>query len=546
MPTNHAPLVPAPTHLTPHSGHFTLHTETTIRATPGAEPAAALLRTLLSPATGLPLPLSANGPVVFALDPQPDATGEEGYRLTVAPESVLLRATGLPGLLNGIQTLRQLLPAAALAGTPQPGPWRLPCLEITDEPRHPWRGLLLDVARHFQPVSFLRRYVDLLALHKLNVLHLHLTDDQGWRMPVTAFPRLTEVGGRRAESMVGPAGSRRFDGIPHEGAYSKDELTGLVAYAAARGVTVVPEIDMPGHTRAALAAYPELGNVPGRRLDVWTRWGVCETVLGVHEPVLDFCRTVLDEVLDVFPSRHVHIGGDECPTTEWAVSDAARARAAAEGLPDTDALHGWFLGRIGAYLTERGRVPTAWAENGEGLPPECAVMTWRDPEHTRIALKRGHAVISAQHRSAYLDYAQSSGPAEPQAQPGAVVDLRAVHGHTPPDDTDTPGRLLGLQAALWTEFAPTPGNVDYLTFPRLCALADRAWHGTPSWPGFRARLRAHAARLATLGVRRGPLDPHVPDPHVLDPHVLDPHVRIPTASEGNSHEQDDQAPARPR
>ncbi|MGY0020743.1 beta-N-acetylhexosaminidase [Streptomyces sp. YJ-C3] len=514
MPAHRPSLIPLPTHLSFRPGHFTLRPGTTVRVSPGAEPAADLLRTLLAPATGLPLAASPDGPFVLALDPQLGGLGEEGYGLTVAPDAVLLRAARLPGLLRGIQTVRQLLPAEALSGTARPGvAWRVPCAEITDVPRHSWRGFMLDVARHFQPVSLLRRYVDLLALHKLNVLHLHLTDDQGWRMPVAAYPRLTEVGGRRAESMVGPAGSRLFDGVPHEGAYTREELRGLVAYAAARGVTVVPEIEMPGHARAALAAYPELGNVPGRPLGVWTRWGVCENVLGVHEPVLDFCRAVLDEVLDVFPSPHVHIGGDECPTTEWARSPAARARAAAEGLPDTAALRGWFLGRIGELLTDRGRVPTAWAETGEGLPPHFTVMTWRDPEHTRIALKRGHTVISGQHRASYLDYAQSHSPAEPQAQPGAVVDLRAVHDHEPPDDTDVAGQLIGMQAQLWTEFVPAAEHVDRLSFPRLCAFADRAWHGAPSWPGFRDRVAAHTSRLAALGVRHGPLDPHLTVPH---------------------------------
>ncbi|MEU6819463.1 beta-N-acetylhexosaminidase [Streptomyces atriruber] len=514
MPALRPSPVPLPTQLSWRPGHFTLTRDTAVRACPGAEPAAALLRTLLAPATGLPLPLSPDGQLVLTLDPQLRGLGEEGYGLTVGPDALLLRAARLTGLLRGVQTIRQLLPPEALCDLPRQGtPWQLPCAEITDVPRNAWRGFMLDVARHFQPVARLRRYVDLLALHRLNVLHLHLTDDQGWRMPVAAYPRLTEVGGRRPESMVGPDGSTVRDGVPHQGAYTRAELSDLVSYAAARGVTVVPEVEMPGHTRAALAAHPELGNVPGRSLDVWTDWGVCDTVLAVDEPVLDFCRTVLDEVMDVFPSPHIHIGGDECPTTEWAASPAARARAAAEGLPDTDALRGWFLGRIGAHLVERGRIPTAWAESGEGLPPEFTVMAWRDPEHTRLALKRGHAVVSCDHRAAYLDYAQSADPGEPQAQPGAVVDLRAVHGHELPDDTESAGELLGMQAQLWTEFAPTADHVDRLVFPRLCALADRAWYGPAPWPGAHGRLRAHAARLAALGVRHGPLDPYVPLPH---------------------------------
>ncbi|WP_409061979.1 beta-N-acetylhexosaminidase [Streptomyces sp. SYP-A7185] len=518
MPAFRPTLVPAPTHLSHRLGHFTLDSATTLRVTPGAEPAAALLRTLLAPATALPLHPAPDGPFVLALDPGLSGLGAEGYGLTVSPDAVLLRAAHLTGLLRGLQTIRQLLPAAALADRPRPGvPWRLPCVEITDVPRQAWRGFMLDVARHFQPVSFLRRYVDLLALHKLNVLHLHLTDDQGWRLPVADYPLLTEVGGRRAQSMVGPAGSHAFDGIPHAGAYTDRELRDLVAYATARGVTIVPEVEMPGHTRAALAAYPALGNDPGRRLDVWTRWGVCDTVLGVHEPVLDFCRTVLDTVLDIFPSRHVHVGGDECPTTEWATSLAARDRIRAEGLSGPGELRGWFLGRIGAHLLERGRIPTAWAETGESLPSTFTVMTWRDPEHTRIALKRGHTVVSSHHRAAYFDYAQSASPAEPPAQPGAVVDLRTVHDHDhdPPGDPTSGGELLGVQAQLWTEFAPTAGHVDYLVFPRLAALADRAWHGASPWPPARARLVAHGDRLAALGVRHGPFDPYVPVPDRL-------------------------------
>ncbi|MFJ9761198.1 beta-N-acetylhexosaminidase [Streptomyces sp. NPDC101149] len=501
-------LIPQPTNLAHRPGHFTLDGTTSLRIAPGAEPAARLLRT----AVGLPLGPRADGPFVLALDPRLTGLGAEGYGLTVSPDAVLLRAARVTGLLHGIQTVRQLLPPASLSGRP-PAELRLPCVEITDVPRHPWRGFMLDVARHFQPVSMLRRYVDLLALHKLNVLQLHLTDDQGWRMPVAAYPRLTEVGGRRAESMVGPAGSTVFDGLPHQGFYTRRELTDLVAYAAGRGITVVPEIEMPGHARAAIAAYPELGAVPGRRVDVWTRWGVCDTILGVQEPVFDFCRAVLDEVLDVFPSPHVHIGGDECPTTQWAASPVARARADAEGLAGVDALHSWFLRRVGAHLLERGRTPVAWAETGEELPPEFTVMTWREPEHTRIALKRGHTVISAQHRAAYLDYAQTDDPDEPAGQPGAVVDLPAVHSHDLPEEPDAAGDLVGIQAELWTEFAATPGHIDYLAFPRLSAFADRAWHGAASWPDFRRRLGAHSTRLDALGVRYGPLHPHVPIPH---------------------------------
>ncbi|MFG2615050.1 beta-N-acetylhexosaminidase [Streptomyces anulatus] len=506
-------LVPRPTKVSSLGGRLTLDRDTAVRALPGAEPAADLLRSLVGRAAGLPLAPASDGRVVIALDDRLGGLGEEGYGLTVARQALQLRAAHLTGLLRGVQTIRQLLPAEALSGgSSATGSWELPCVEITDVPDRPWRGAMLDVARRFQPVGYLRRYVDLLALHKLNVLHLHLTDDQGWRMPVDAYPRLVSVGSRRARSQKGPTGpdGAHFDAVPHEGAYTKAELRGLVRYAAERGVTVVPEIEMPGHVRAALAAHPELGNHPGRELDVWTRWGVCDTILGVHEGVFDFCRAVLEEVMDVFPSPYIHIGGEECPTTEWEESPAARERAAALGLADPAALHGWFMGRVGAFLVERGRIPLGWVENGAELPPEFTVMTWRDSSHARAAARRGHQVIAAHHRATYLDYAQSGDPSEPVAQPGAPVPLHTVHGYEPaPRDWPEAdrARVLGTQAQLWTEYARTPEEIEYLSYPRLCALADRSWSGgRGDWPGFVERLRHHTARLDALGVPYRPLD----------------------------------------
>ncbi|MER6348996.1 beta-N-acetylhexosaminidase [Streptomyces sp. NPDC001595] len=503
----HTALLPAPTKAHGRPGRFTFHPGTHLRVSAGAEPAASLLRTLLAPATGLPLRPADDGTVVLALDPALTGLGTEGYGLTIGPHSVLLRAARLDGLLRGVQTIRQLLPEAALARAPQPGvAWTLPCAEITDVPRHPWRGAMLDVARHYQPVSYLRRYVDLLALHKINVFHLHLTDDQGWRMPVAAYPKLTEIGGRRTRSPTGPTGDDH-DGTPHGGAYTRAELAGLVEHAAARGVTVVPEIEMPGHVRAALAAYPHLGNDPGRALDVWTRWGVCDTILGVHEEVFDFCRTVLEEVMDLFPSPYIHIGGDECPVTEWERSPVARARLRAEGLSGPAALHGWFLGRVGAFLTRNGRRPVGWAETGTELPADFTVMAWRDPAHALAAARRGHDVINAHYRATYLDYPQTADPREPRAQPGAVVGLRDVHGHDPVPagaDPDTAARVLGTQAQVWTEYASTPERLEHLTYPRLCALADRGWSGPSTWADFSARLERHTARLDALQVRRHP------------------------------------------
>ncbi|WAZ26320.1 beta-N-acetylhexosaminidase [Streptomyces cinnabarinus] len=503
LPRPDLALVPRPSTLSARPGRFRLDDTTRLRVTPGTEAAADLLRSCLGPATGLCPEHAEDGTFVLALDPALTGLAEEGYGLTVSAHQVLLRAAHPTGLLRGVQTIRQLLPYEALSA-PSEGV-ELPGVEITDVPAHPWRGMLLDVARHFQPVSYLRRFVDLLALHKLNVLQLHLTDDQGWRMPVTAYPRLTEIGSRRTQSMIGPAGSTRFDGRPHGGSYTRAELTGLVAYAAARGVTVVPEVGVPGHVRSALAAYPELGNHPERPLDVWTHWGVCANVLGVGDHVLDFFRTVLDEVMDLFPSPYVHIGGDEVPTQEWEASPAAIARAAREGLSGPRELHGWFLTRMADHVVQAGRRPVAWAEDGSTLPLTCTVMSWRTPRHAWAAARRGHDVIHTDHRSTYFDYARDPGPMEPLAQPGHAVDLRTVYGVDlvpPSDEPLLAGKVLGTQGQLWTEFVPTPEHIEYLTYPRLCALAERAWGSTSidDWPDFRARLDGHRARLTALGV----------------------------------------------
>ncbi|MDX3854354.1 beta-N-acetylhexosaminidase [Streptomyces sp. AK02-01A] len=492
-------LIPRPSQLTSLPGRFTVDEHTAVRAAPGgARDAATLLRTLLAPATGLPLPVADDGRIVFVLDPALGGLGQEGYGLTVGTDAVLLRAGCREGLLRGVQTIRQLLPPRALSHEPVRGTeWSLPCVQITDVPRFAWRGAMLDVARRFRPVSFLRRFTDLLALHKLNVLHLHLTDDQGWRMPVAAFPRLTEVGGE-----------------PHGGAYTRQELSGLVAYGAARGVTVVPEIEMPGHVRAALAAYPELGNDPSRRLTVWDRWGVCENVLGVHDQVLDFCRTVLGEVMDTFPSRHVHIGGEECPTTEWQRSPAARRRAVDEGLAGPEALHGWFMDRVGGFLTENGRRPLGWTESGSDLPTAFTAVPWRAAEHGLTAARRGQDVIMAPYRSTYLDYPQSERLDEPPGQPGGVVSLRDVYDLEPAPagwEPEAAARVLGTQAQLWSEYVPTAAHAEYLAFPRLCALAETAWSAQRDWPGFLRRLTHHRTRLDALRVPgRPPHDPHDP------------------------------------
>jgi hexosaminidase len=516
-------LVPRPAELALHPGRFVIPATLNLCAGPGAGRAADLLahylgddraRTNAPDTPGIRLDLVETADRRLGNDRGP--ADRESYALQIRTERVTLSAPQEAGLFHGVQTLRQLLPAGAADPAAASGTvWSWPCLTIRDAPRLPWRGVLLDVARHFMPPQFLYRFVDLLALHKLNVLHLHLTDDQGWRIEIDGLPLLTEIGAWRAQSMIGPAGSDRFDGVPHGGYYTRRELTSLVQYAAARGIRIVPEIDLPGHARAALAAYPRVGNEPDRRLSVWTSWGVSEDIFGVHDEALDFCREVLGQTLGLFPGRYIHIGGDECPTRQWETSAAARARVRELGLGSPAELHGWFLSQMRDFLAEHGRRAVCWDETGHAadarLPADVALTAWREVEHGRRAVRRGHQVIMAPHLSTYFDYPQRDHPDEPPGHPQGITTLRDVYRFEPlagalhvadPDDGLRPG-VLGTQAQLWTEFAPTPAHVEYLAFPRLCALAEVAWSGTRDYADFTARLARHAGLLRALGVPVG-------------------------------------------
>jgi hexosaminidase len=483
-------IIPQPNHVERRSGRFRLRPELRISRGAGADRAADLLTNYL----GLRGGNGVGAEIRIELSSSTKDLGAAGYELDIAPHRVLLTAAGEAGLLNGVQTLRGLAREESL-----------PCLRIRDAPKLPWRGVLLDVARYHMPLEFLHQFVDVLALHKLNVLHLHLTDDQGWRIDIEGWPRLVDVGAWRSESMVGPAGSDEFDGVPHGGYYTQAELRELVRYAANRGVMVVPEIEMPGHVRAALAAYPELGNFPERRLPVWTSWGISEDILGVHDTALEFCREVLRQVTTVFPARYVHIGGDECPTTQWGAAPSALARAAELGFDHPSRLHGWFLGQMRDTLRELGKTAVCWAETGQHagqLPPDLVLTAWRDAAHGAQAVRGGHQVIMAPHRSTYLDYREF----EPAGHSGIVTTVADVYrfdplaGGLPVATGQRPG-VLGTQAQLWTELAPTPDHVRRLAFPRLCAFADTAWRRTaPDYDDFRRRLSGQLDLLRAMDV----------------------------------------------
>jgi len=525
----HEPVViPRPTRLERTAGSVDLDSATALVCPVAAQPIAMLLRSLLSPATGFPLPDATSSTrggsgragdgtdveIEIEIDPSLGRLGPEGYRLVVETTGVTLSSSSLAGLANACQTLRQLFDPAIFRRAPgRVATWSLPCVVVEDSPAFAWRGAHLDVARHFFPAHFVSRFIDLIALHKLNVLHLHLTDDQGWRFPSATYPLLTEIGSWRAESMLGHARSGLFDGTPHGGAYTRSELVDLVAYAAARNVTIVPEIDLPGHTQAAIAAYPSLGNLD-EPIEVWTRWGVSEHVLNTSDAALDFCRTILGEVLDVFPGSYIHVGGDECPKTEWSTSSSARKRIAELGLSSEEELQGWFTARLGAFLTDNKRRLVGWDEILEGgpLPDGATVMSWRGTRGGLAAARAGFDVVMCPEAPCYFDHYQSDDPQEPLAIHGRNT-LADVYGYDPvPDDLgkDAAHHVLGSQFELWTEYLPRPEDVEYMAFPRAAALAEVVWSG----PGgdlatFERNLAIHLARLDELGVNyRPPAGPH--------------------------------------
>ncbi|WP_354640779.1 beta-N-acetylhexosaminidase [Kitasatospora camelliae] len=498
---------------------------TRIAAEDGAQGVARWLRSELAAATGFTFDACtleegrrSARTIELRFDPQLRADrGREAYAISVNEYGVFLRGGGRPGLFYAAQTLRQLLGPQAYRRAPLPGAaWVLPMGEIQDAPRFGWRGVLLDVARHFLPKSDVLRFIDLIAAHKLNVLHLHLTDDQGWRIEIERHPRLTEVGAWRERSMVGFRAAGRHDDRPHGGYYTRDDLREIVAYAAKRHVTVVPEIDLPGHSQAAVAAYPELGNtdvVDTAALGVWTDWGINPNVLNVSEETLRFFEGVLEEVLEIFPSEYVHLGGDECPKDQWRASPAAQARIKELGLADEDELQSWFIRHFDRWLADRGRRLIGWDEILEGgLPPHAAVSSWRGYEGGVAAARAGHAVVMCPEQHVYLDHRQAPGSDEP-IPVGTVRTLEDVYRFEPvppelaeAEDGGAAARVIGTQANLWTEFMDDARDVDYRAFPRLAAFAEVAWSDLPRDPAerdyadFERRMAAHYPRLDALGV----------------------------------------------
>lgn len=526
------PIVPLPTKLTPKEGRFEFTKNTRLvwpYADAGLKPVVEGFAAQLRRASGLPLEyFSANstaipkGGHVYFIEAAPGKMGVEDYRLTIEPDRVGIVAASPKGYFYATQTLLQLLPPEAFsAEVVKKVDWAAPCVQVEDQPRFGYRGVMLDVGRHFFPVADVKKYIDLLALHKFNTFHWHLTDDQGWRIEIKKYPKLTQIGSKRKETIVGHASRNspnytgKFDGQEHAGFYTQDEVREVVRYAQSKYVTVVPEIELPGHALAALAAYPELGANPDRIYEVSTTWGVHDDVFMPREQTFTFLEDVLTEVLALFPSEYIHVGGDECPKKNWRESRFCQELMKKLGLKDEHELQSYFIQRIDKFLTAKGRRLIGWDEILEGgLSPNATVMSWRGEKGGIEAAKQAHDVIMTPTTYVYLDYYQGDPKTEPPGI-GGYLPLRTVYGYEPLPAELSPTeakRIRGVQANLWTEYIKTRSHLEYMTFPRAIAVAEVAWSPKEccTFEDFVARLKPHFKRLDYLGVNYNGKDLEAP------------------------------------
>jgi hexosaminidase len=504
------PMIPYPAQVSAGTGAFSLRAGTTVVVPTGSnhevERLAGYAARSLAERTGLALPVERADPaaanaIILRLAPQA-SDHAEGYRLRVSPDRVMVEAAAPAGLFYGVQTLLQLT-ATNLTG--EPGGYAVPAVEIQDRPRFTYRGMHLDVGRHFFPVEFVKRYVDLMAGYKFNTFHWHLTEDQGWRIEIKRFPRLTEAGAYRKETVLQKNLNPYVgDGVPYGGFYTQDQIREVVAYAAERYVTVIPEIELPGHSQAALAAYPELGCTPGP-FEVSTTWGVHYEVFCPSDTTFAFLEGVLTEVMELFPSRNIHIGGDEVPKDRWRARPLAQELIRRERLAGEHELQSWFIRRIERFLLANGRRLIGWDEILEGgLAPAATVMSWRGMDGGIEAARQGHDVIMTPTSHVYFDYYQGDRASEPLAI-GGFTPLDRVYSFEPVPEVLTAEEaryVLGAQGNVWTEYMKTERHVEYMVFPRLLALAEVVWSPKDArdWSGFTARLPAALLELDRRGV----------------------------------------------
>ena len=494
-------VVPKPAQLRPAEGSFVLSRDTIIVADDACAPLGGQLRELLAPATGYPLRVetksgtSPKNSISLALDADLGEKGAEGYTLSVTEDGAAIRAASRAGIFNGIQTLRQLLPAEIETKQALPDmKWEIPCLEIRDWPRLEWRGLMIDCSRTFWSKDYIKRIIRLMSIYKLNRLHLHLTDDQGWRLEIKKYPRLTEFGSRFHEKYNEPE--------ERQGYYTQDDMREIIEYAQRHNVLVVPEIEMPGHTLAALLCYPEL-SCTGKPFDKIHPYMKESRDYRVHkdifcagnEQTFEFLENVLSEVAELFPSKFIHIGGDEAPKHRWKECPKCQARMAEEGLKTENQLQSYFIERIGKFLKSKGKVMIGWDEIRQGgLPAGAAVMSWHGTGPAVDAARKGHDAVMTPTSHCYFDYGYGRTPTMKvysfNPVPERLEEEHAKH-------------ILGAQANLWTHRDRSEAKADQKLFPRLLAMAEVTWSDASRDPDdFKKRVISELKRLDLLGVNR--------------------------------------------
>jgi hexosaminidase len=491
-------IIPKPARMEVHRGVFVFGPSTTVyleTEDSGARWVGEQLCTLLSSSMGRAVPLRVapggrrRNSILLSLR-APRTLGPEGYEMMVSPDTIRISAVTVAGLFYGVQTLRQMLPLESESNAPGKERMEVPCVGIRDSPRFSWRGLMLDCSRTFLTLDYVKRSIDRMALYKLNVLHLHLTDDQGWRLEIKKYPKLTTVGARFSDRYGGGGG----------GYYSQQEMRDLITYAKERNITLVPEIEMPGHSMEVLAAYPELAcDLPERQtFEVYPFWEgplqLTQPLCAGNDRVFEMYQDILSEVIDLFPSKFIHVGGDEVPKDAWNKCPRCQARMKADGLKDAEELQGYFMKRIEKMIEAKGRRLIGWDEILEGgLAPGATVMSWRGTEGGVAAASLGHDVVMTPNGNCYLDYSYHTLPTE------------QVYSYDPVPKEFTGARakqILGVQGNMWTHIAVTEQAIDYQMYPRLVGLAEVAWspQQTREWSDFNARLDRHLRHFQLLGI----------------------------------------------
>ena len=494
-------IIPQPLEQTLSKGEFILNSSTGIDYDENFKISAEFLKVFIE--EGSNIKLQSNNMISFIKD---ESLADEGYALEILPESIIIKAKTDQGAFYAVQSLRQLLPPEFEDGTVEENEIAIPSVTIKDKPQFSYRGMHLDVGRHMFSVDFIKKYIDALGMLKMNTFHWHLTEDQGWRIEIKKYPKLQEIAAFRNETLIGHYSDQphQFDDKKYGGYYTQDEVKEIVAYAQSRFVTVIPEIELPGHSQAAIAAYPELGCTENQ-VEVATKWGVFEDIYCPKEETFAFLEDVLDEVLALFPSKYIHIGGDEAPKTRWKNCKHCQALIKKEGLKDEHELQSYFISRIEKYLNTKGRQIIGWDEILEGgLAPNATVMSWRGINGAIEAAKQHHNVVMTPTSHCYFDYYQSENDDEPIAI-GGFLPLEKVYSFNPiPDELNEQEAkyVLGAQGNIWTEYMKTSEHVEYMAFPRVLAMSEVVWskQENKNYPDFVKRVENFHKRLDALNI----------------------------------------------